>query len=87
MFKNMVGNIPGGNFLGANSPGRNFLGGSFPDTVILVCNFVLTSYKNSPFINNKLFIKVLQYYVKTLEMFWVFQKNLINEKKCGIVKK
>ena len=27
MFKNMAGNIPGGNFLGGNSPG-----GSFPDT-------------------------------------------------------
>ena len=32
--------------------------------VILICNFVLTLYKNSPFINNKLFIKILQYYVK-----------------------
>ena len=37
MFKNMGGNIPGGNFLGGNFPGRslmgrNFPGGSFPDT-------------------------------------------------------
>ena len=42
MFKNMDGNIPGGNFLGGNFPGgnfpggsllgRNFPGGSFPDT-------------------------------------------------------
>ena len=43
MFKNMGGNIPGGNFLGGNSPGGNFPGGSlmggnfpgrsFPDTL------------------------------------------------------
>ena len=38
MFKNMGGNIPGGNFLGGNFPGGslmggNFPGGSFPDTV------------------------------------------------------
>ena len=37
MFKNMGGNIPGGNFLGGNFPGgslmgRNFPAGSFPDT-------------------------------------------------------
>ena len=37
MFKNMGGNIPGGNFLGENFPGgslmgRNFPAGSFPDT-------------------------------------------------------
>ena len=42
MFKNVGGNIPGGNFLGGNFPGgnfpggslmcRNFPGGSFPDT-------------------------------------------------------
>ena len=37
MFKNMGGNIPGGNFLGGNFPGwslmgGNFPGGSFPDT-------------------------------------------------------
>ena len=37
IFKNMGGNIPGGNFLGGNSPrgsliGENFWGGSFPDT-------------------------------------------------------
>ena len=29
MFKNMDGNIPGGNFLGGNFPGGNFLGGEF----------------------------------------------------------
>ena len=28
MFKNMGGNIPGGNFLGGNFPGGNFPGGS-----------------------------------------------------------
>ena len=42
MFKNVGGNIPGGNFLGGNFPGgnfpggslmgRNFPGGSFSDT-------------------------------------------------------
>ena len=31
--------------------------------VILIYNFVLTLYKNSPFINNKLFMKILQYYM------------------------
>ena len=39
MFKNMGGNIPGGNFLGGNFPGRslmggNFPGGRFPDTIL-----------------------------------------------------
>ena len=39
MFKNMGGNIPGGNFLGENFPGGslmggNFPGGSFPDSVL-----------------------------------------------------
>ena len=33
--------------------------------VIMLCNFVPILYKNSPFINNKLFIKILQIYVKT----------------------
>ena len=28
IFKNMGGNIPGGNFLGGNFPGGNFPGGS-----------------------------------------------------------
>ena len=47
MFKNMDGNIPGGNFLGWNFPGGNFPGGSllggnfprgsFPDTIIYKC--------------------------------------------------
>ena len=36
IFKNMGGNIPGGNYLdgnfpGGNSPGRSFIGGNFPD--------------------------------------------------------
>ena len=40
MFKNMGGNIPGGNFLGGNFPGGslmdgNFPGGSFPDTIFI----------------------------------------------------
>ena len=45
--------------------------------VIMLCNFVLTLYKNSPFINNKLFIKVLQNYVKTCfqRCFEFFKKN------------
>ena len=38
IFKNMGGNIPGGNFLGGNFPGGSLMGGnfpgeSFPDTV------------------------------------------------------
>ena len=38
IFKNMGGNIPGGDFLGGNFPGEsvmggNFTGGSFPDIV------------------------------------------------------
>ena len=32
--------------------------------VILICSFVLILYKNPPFLNNRLFTKVLQYYVK-----------------------
>ena len=35
MFKNMGGNIPGGNFLGGNFSGLNMMGGSFPDTVYI----------------------------------------------------
>ena len=30
MFKNMGGNIPGGNFLGGNFPGGSLMGGDFP---------------------------------------------------------
>ena len=33
--------------------------------VIMLCNFILALYENSLFINNKLFIKILRYYVKT----------------------
>ena len=45
--------------------------------IIMLCNFVLTLYKNSPFINNKLFIKILQNYIKTcfLRCFEFFKKN------------
>ena len=32
MFKNVGGNIPGGNFPGVSLMGGNFPGGSFPDT-------------------------------------------------------
>ena len=43
--------------------------------LILICNFVLVLYKNST-LNNKLFIKVLQYYVKTcFQRCFVFSKN------------
>ena len=58
--------------------------------IIMVCSFVLTLYKNSPSVNNKLFTKVLQYYLcKNMlsEMFWVFQKKkLIYKEMCGTVK-
>ena len=37
IFKNMVGNIPGGNFPGGNLIGGNFPGGSFPDTEENIC--------------------------------------------------
>ena len=42
IFKNMGGNIPGGNFMGGNFPGGSLMGGnfpgrSFPDTVINIC--------------------------------------------------
>ena len=42
MFKNMSGNIPGGNFLGENFPGGSLMGGnfpgeSFPDTIRFIC--------------------------------------------------
>ena len=30
MFKNVGGNIPGGNFLGGNFPGGSLMGGNFP---------------------------------------------------------
>ena len=50
--------------------------------VILICNFVLTLYKNSRFINNKLFIKILQYYVKTC-----FQRCFDFFKKKSFIKK
>ena len=45
--------------------------------VIMLCNFVLTLYKNSPYIHNKLFIIILQYYVKTCfqRCFEFFKKN------------
>ena len=33
IFKNMSGNIPGGNFPGESVMGGNFPGGSFPDIV------------------------------------------------------
>ena len=44
---------------------------------IMLCNFVLTLHENSLFINNKLFIEILQYYVKTCfhRFFEFFKKN------------
>ena len=59
---------------------------------IFICNFVLVLYKNSP-LNNKLFIKVLQYYVKTcFQRCFLFSKNktkqkLIYREKCRTVSK
>ena len=49
MFKNMGGNIPGGNFLGGNFPGGNFpggslMGGNFPDGSFLGGSFPDTFY-------------------------------------------
>ena len=46
MFKNMGGNIPGGNFLGGNFPGGSLMGGnfprgSFPDTNLLIKAFYI----------------------------------------------
>ena len=47
MFKNMSGNVLGGNFPGENSPGGSFPGRNFPDTFKTIRNiskeFVLTS--------------------------------------------
>ena len=42
----------------------------------MLCNLVLTLHKNSPFINTKLFIKILLYKSMLSERFWVFQKSL-----------
>ena len=57
---------------------------------ILICNFVLVLHKNSP-LNNKLFIKVLQYYVKHAFRDGVFfqktKQKLIYKEKCRTVKK
>ena len=44
--------------------------------VILICSFVLTLYKKSLFLNNKLFTKVLQYYVKTCFQRWFIKKSV-----------
>ena len=49
-FKNVGGNIPGGNFLNGNFPGGNFprgslMGGSFPDTDKSDLHFVVKSHK------------------------------------------
>ena len=54
--------------------------------VILLGSFVLTLYKNSPFMNTKLFKKI--YCVKTCFQrgFEFFKKNIYKE-KCGTVKK
>ena len=43
--------------------------------VILICNFVLTLYKNSLFINNKLFIKILKYFVNAFRDVLSFLKK------------
>ena len=55
--------------------------------VIMLCNFVLTLYKNSPFIHNKLFIKILQYYVKTcFQRCFEFLKKLIYNEERETIK-
>ena len=41
---------------------------------ILICSFVLTLYKNSPIMKNKLFTTVLRENMLS-GMFWVFQKQ------------
>ena len=57
--------------------------------VILISNFVLTLYKKSSLINNNLFIKGIQYFLKTClqRCFEFFKKKLIYKDKCGTVKK
>ena len=50
--------------------------------VVLSCNFVLTLYKNSPFINAKLFKNML---LDRLRAF--FLKKIIYKEKCGTDKK
>ena len=62
MFKNMGGNIPGGNFLGGNFPGESLMGGnfpgdSFPDTVKNVAD--KTCNRRFVIVTNLLIIKVL----------------------------
>ena len=54
-----------------------------------ICSFALTLYKNLPYINNKLFRKVLQYYVNACfqRCSEFFNKKLIYKEKGGIVKK
>ena len=54
---------------------------------IMLCNFVHTLYKNSPFIHNKLFIKILQYYVKTcFQKCFEFLKKLIYKEERETIK-
>ena len=48
---------------------------------ILICNFVLTLYRNSLFINNKLFLKIIKYYVNAFKDIWVFENKLIYKEK------
>ena len=52
-------------------------------TAILISSFVLTLYKNSPIMKNKLFTTVLRENLLS-GMFWVFQKQTDKE-KCGTV--
>ena len=53
----------------------------------MLSNFVLTLCNNSPFIKNKLFVKILQYYVKTcFQRCFEFFKTKTNKEKCETVK-
>ena len=56
--------------------------------VIMLRNVTLTLYKNSPVINNKLFVKLLQCYVKIcFQRCFEFFKKAIYKEKYGTVKK
>ena len=61
---------------------QNFVKNDEPDSPFPVPFFKDRQYKNSPFINNKLFIKILQYYVKTC-----FQRYFEFFKKHSFIKK
>ena len=73
MFKNMGGNIPGGNFSGRNFPGGSLMGGNFP-----VGNFPGGSFPDSDtdtyFENIQTILIFLKYYccVSHLKYYKIF---------------